>query len=221
MKLDRGSARLIGLTGGIASGKSTVSAMLAEKSIPVIDTDKITRSLSCKGKPIWQEIKREFGEGYFTADGELDRRALGELVFTNPDARSRLNRISHPLIAKEVQRQIDSILRTGYNGGIIIDAPVLIEGGWHEMMDEVWLVTASRETRTRRLMERDGLSLVQAQQRIDSQMPQEEKLKFAHRVIENDRDHAFLEKQIDMLVQDIKGWRSGDGQAETGIIQQH
>jgi dephospho-CoA kinase len=213
MKFYRGVAKLVGLTGGIASGKSTVSAMLRKKGIPVIDTDKITRDLSRKGQPIWREVKRVFGEEFFNQDGELDRKALGDIVFFDPDARNRLNEITHPLIAEEVQREINSILKTGYKGGIIIDAPVLIEGGWHEMVDEVWLVTASKETQIRRLKKRDGMSPVQAQMRIESQMTQEEKLKYAHKVIDNDNGYSFLEKQIDILVQDINGWRSRDGQA--------
>lgn len=191
--------KVIGLTGGIACGKSTVAAMLADLGAAVIDADVIAREITKKGTPVWHRIKETFGDEYLLPDGELDRKKLGELVFANAEALKKLNAITHPVIQQQVLAKIDRLKSMGSYKAIVVDAALLIEAGWHHMVDEVWLVVTDREIQIERLMKRNGLTRQQALNRINSQMDQDIKRRYADRIIDNSRDMEYTRKQVEQL----------------------
>nr|PZN07956.1 MAG: dephospho-CoA kinase [Caldicoprobacter oshimai] len=191
--------KVIGLTGGIACGKSTVSKMLADLGAAVIDADMVAREIMKKGTPVWQRIKETFGDQYLLPDGEIDRKKLGELVFANPEALKKLNSITHPAIQHQVLSEIDRLKSRGGYKAVVVDAALLIEAGWCDMVDEVWLVVADRETQIERLMKRNGLTRQQALNRINSQMDQDIKRRYADRIIDNSHEMEHTRKQVEQL----------------------
>lgn len=188
----------IGLTGGIASGKTAVSRRLAELGAAVLDADAFAREAVKRGSPGLEEIVRAFGGGMLDKEGCLDRRRLGAVVFSDEAARLRLNGILHPIIRAEMIKAAEAAERDGFRV-IVFDVPLLIECGWQEMADEVWLVIAQEGERVRRIMARDGLSEAAARQRIASQMSDEEKRPFADVIIDNSGDIQRLYKTTDRL----------------------
>lgn len=179
------SVLVIGLTGGIASGKSFVSRKLRELGAVVIDADQVAREVVQPGKPAWASIIREFGRTVLNPDGSLDRKKLGRLVFSDQEKLKKLNEITHPYIIREIKRLLENCYRSGEHKIVVLDIPLLFEVGLDELVDEVWVVYVDAATQVERLMERDGLSEEEALQRISSQMPLEEKARRAHRVIDN------------------------------------
>jgi len=178
---------VIGLTGGIASGKSTVSRHLAKLGAIILDADQIAREIVAPGKPALQEIVQDFGEDVLLPDGSLDRARLGKLVFADKAKRDRLNQITHPKIFAEIRERIAK-LRESYDclqRVVVIDAPLLIEAGFVPLVESVWLVAVDEETQIKRLMERDGYSREEAEARLKSQMPLEQKLAYADHIIQN------------------------------------
>jgi dephospho-CoA kinase len=180
--------RKIGLTGGIATGKSTVSAMLREKGAPLVDADVLAREVVEPGQPALAEIARRF-PGVVRPDGTLDRAALGARVFASPEERAALNAITHPRIQEAFVRRTAELEAAGERL-VIYSAALLIENRLHERMDAVIVVTAPPEVQKRRLMERDRLTGAEAEARIASQLPAAEKVKRATWVIDN---HGTLE----------------------------
>lgn len=177
--------RVIGLTGGIASGKSLVSRLLRELGALVIDADQIAREVVEPGKPAYHSILREFGNQVLNPDGSLNRQALGRLVFSDPRKLERLNQITHPLIIAEIQKLLKSYRLLFPEKAVVLDAPLLYEAGLESIVDEVWVVYVDYPTQLQRLMERDGLTREEARRRIEAQLPLEEKVKRADRVIDN------------------------------------
>ena len=178
--------RIIGLTGGIASGKSTVSDELKKCGIEIIDADAISRTLLEINGPAYHEVAEVFPQ-YIKEDGEVDRRALGAHVFADEAELRKLNGITHPIIVSEVKKRAERAEKCA-----VIDAPLLIEVGLDRICDEIWLITADREIRIQRIIARNGLTRAEAEDRIDRQMPEEEKRKRAHRVIENNATMELL-----------------------------
>lgn len=176
--------KIIGLTGGIASGKSTVTAYLRELGVKVIDADQIAREVVCPGQPAYQKIIAEFGGDILLPDGELNREKLGSIIFQNPLARKKLDQITHPAIFREMDKQIEEFKVQKPDGVVVLDIPLLIETEMQKKVDEVWLTFLPEELQLQRLMERDGLTRSEAAKRLSSQMPLKEKIKFAHRVID-------------------------------------
>ena len=174
----------IGLTGGIASGKTMVSRRLAELGAAVLDADAFARIAVEKGSEGLKEIVKAFGGGMLDSDGCLDRRKLGAAVFGDEAARLRLNGILHPAVRAGMLRAAEAAEESGFRV-IVFDVPLLIECGWQEIADEVWLVTAPMEERVRRIKARDGLSEAEAKKRIASQMSDDEKKPFADVIIDN------------------------------------
>jgi dephospho-CoA kinase len=172
---------LIGLTGNIAAGKSVVAKMLADLGADVIDADALVHDLQRKGTPTYDAIVAEFGSGILRADGEIDRRALGAIVFSDPNRLRALEAIVHPAVALESQRRMADAAA----GVVVYEAIKLIEAGRHEMCDAVWVVTAPRDVQVARLVKYRGMSEGEARQRIDAQPPPEEKLRYATHVIDN------------------------------------
>lgn len=196
---------VIGLTGGIASGKSTVSSFLRQLGAVIIDADVIAREQVAPDSPGWLEIRRCFGEEYFNGDGLLNRKKLGELVFNSPAAREKLNSILHPKIIQAVRERIKTYQEAAEVQLIVVDAPLLIETGMSDLADEVWVVSIDRSEQINRLMQRDRLSQAEAESRLLMQMPLEEKLLYADRVIDNSREPTDVLAQVREIWQKVAG----------------
>ena len=177
---------IAGLTGGIATGKSTVAGFLAQAGATMIDADKIAHAVVKKGQSAWEKIVAHFGEAVLLPDGEINRVLLGDIIFKDKEQKNVLNGIVHPEVFREMARQIDAASRPG--AVIILDVPLLIESGMHSSMAEVILVYTPQAVQIRRLMERDSLNEADARARIDSQMPIEEKRAHATIIIDNSAD---------------------------------
>jgi dephospho-CoA kinase len=172
---------LIGLTGNIATGKSTVAQMLADLGAEVIDADRLVHELQRKGTATYDAMVKEFGSGIVRADGEIDRAALGRIVFGDADRLRALEAIIHPAVAQESTQRI-----TNASADVVVyEAILLIEKGRHAMCDAIWVVTAPRAVQVKRLIEQRGLSEAEANRRIDAQTPPQQKLKHATVVIDN------------------------------------
>lgn len=194
---------IIGLTGNIASGKSTVGRYLQSLGAKVIDADRIAREIVLPNTPALKEIVFSFGSGVLNEDLTLDREKLAAIVFNDPQARTKLEHITHPRIEAEINRQIKYYAASSV---IILEVPLLIEVGWHKWVDQVWLVTVDEGVQIDRLMQRDKLSLEQAKKRIASQMPQQEKMKFADVIIDNSHSPEKVEEKIKGLWQNLVGY---------------
>ncbi len=176
---------MVGLTGGIATGKSTVSRFFAEAGACVVDADRIAHGVVAKGGPEWRKIVDCFGETVLLPDGEIDRARLGNIVFNDPDARSNLNRIVHPAVFEEMNRIAKKADQQFPDRLIILDTPLLIESGAYRNSPLVVLVYAPMEIQLQRLMARDGTSAEDAAARIRSQTPIDEKKQYADVIIDN------------------------------------
>jgi len=176
---------VVGLTGGIASGKSTVSGYLKEMGAAVIDADIVAREMVQPNTPTLQEIIAYFGKGILDNTGQLDRKQLAERIFSSKLDRDKLNSILHPHIIRKVQDLIADYKQEGKVPLIVVDAPLLLETGMNELVDEVWVVAVDSEGQIGRLMKRDGITKEEAEARLNSQMTLTDKLKKAHRVIDN------------------------------------
>jgi len=187
---------LVGLTGSIATGKSTVSRMFAHLGARVIDADLLAREVVMPGQAAYLRIVEDFGPQVVQDDGALDRKALGAIVFADPARRKRLEEITHPAIGLRQQRMLSALDEESFEGVVIWDAALLFEGGGAARMDRVVVVYADPEIERQRLMERDGLSDADARARIASQMPIAEKAKLAHHVIDNSGPREETERQV-------------------------
>jgi dephospho-CoA kinase len=177
---------IVGLTGGVASGKTAVSKVLKEQGAYIIDADHIARELVQPRKPAWKEIIRAFGQEILQEDGCIHRKKLAGRVFADIKQRKRLNRILHPRIRKEMDRRAKEIGQRDPEAIVVIDAPLLVELGNHRQMDKLIVVTSTRTQQIERLKDRDGANREEALKIVSSQMPLEEKLKFADFVIRNE-----------------------------------
>ncbi len=176
---------VIGLTGGILSGKSTVSGMLAERGAVVIDADEIGHEAYKPHTKTWQELVDAFGDGILKQNGEIDRKKLGEIAFDDPQALARLNEIVHPRMHEMMREEIER-LRGERVAVVVLEAAVLIEANWTDLVDEIWVTVAPAEVAVKRLQNRAGLSEEQAWARLRSQLPVEERGKYANVIIDTD-----------------------------------
>lgn len=190
--------KVIGLTGGISSGKSTVSKFLAHLGAVVIDADKVGHEVFKPGTKAWQEVVDAFGQGIISADGTIDRRKLGEIVFSNPGARAKLNQVMHPLIYEQVKSRMEEYGRKGV-AIIIVEAPLLLEVGWKSLVDEVWVTSASEATVSKRQKEQKRLSETQSLARIRAQLTDEERIRQADVVIDTDCALDELKERVEAL----------------------
>lgn len=177
--------QLIGLTGGIATGKSTVSAMLKKAGAIVVDADRIARDVVKKGLPAYREIVAQFGTEVLLPDGEINRNMLGDIIFNDHQKKQLLNSIVHPYVNEEVNRQIIQIQKTHPNAVIVLDIPLLIEAGMYDDLSEIIVVYTPQDIQIQRLMQRDRISEADALARVQSQMSIEEKKQQATLVIDN------------------------------------
>jgi len=198
----KANLKIIGLTGGIASGKSVISEMLRSFGAIIIDADKIARKLVEINSPAWCKIKDCFGDNYFLSDGEIDRKKLGEVVFGDVALRTKLNDIMYPLIREVIIKEIQNLKPNGVKVAVV-DAALLIEAGWDDLVDEVWLVEIHPDEQLKRLVKRDRISRIQAEKRIKSQTKQEIKARMAHNIIDNSLDLNNTQKQVEKLWKEI------------------
>jgi dephospho-CoA kinase len=194
--------RFIGLTGSIATGKSTVARMFVEHGAALLDADQIAREVVAPGQSALAEIAARF-PGVVGPDGTLDRQALGERIFSNPADRQALNAITHPRIQAEVISRAQALSERGVPV-VIYDAALLIENRLHEALEGVILVVAPEALQRQRLMARNGLTAAQADARIASQLPQEDKRKLATWVIDNGGTLAATQLQVDALWEKLR-----------------
>jgi dephospho-CoA kinase len=176
---------LVGLTGGIASGKSAVSRQLVALGCWLVDADVLAREVVAPGEPAWRAIVETFGPDVVGPDGQLDRKRLGALVFGDPARRKALEAITHPAIMARRQAILEAWAAEGFDGLVVLDIPLLIEVGAAAHVDRVVLVYAEREVQLERLMGRDSFDRAEAERRVTSQMPLAEKVRHAHFVIDN------------------------------------
>lgn len=185
----------IGLTGGIASGKSTVARLLVEKGVPVVDADRLAREVVEPGAPALEAIGRRW-PSVIRGDGTLDRKALGAIVFADPAEREALNAIVHPAIRRLSEERLAALEATGAPRAVY-EAALLIENGLDREMDGTLLVTAPARVQIQRLMERDGISEAEALGRLAAQLPLEKKIEKATWIVDNAGDRQALERQLD------------------------
>jgi len=196
--------QVIGLTGGIATGKSTVCAILENAGAVIIDADRIARKLVKKNLPAYRQIVDTFGKSILLPGGEINRTALGDLIFNDPRKKQLLNKIVHPQVGKETDRQLKRIEKSNPHALVILDIPLLLESGLHKNLSEVIVVYTPEHIQINRLMQRDHISQENALARIRSQMPIEEKKKLATIVIDNSGMLEDTRKQTLEIFQRLK-----------------
>ena len=190
---------LIGLTGGIASGKSAVASRLAERGAVVVDTDVIAREIVEPGTPALDQIARQFGPAVLTADGSLDRPALGAIIFSDPDKRVALNAITHPAVWRLSRQRFADAAAADPHSIVVYDVPLLAEGSRRDEFDLIAVVSASEDTRVDRLVRLRGMTRDEATARISSQATDAERLAIADVVIDSDGELADTLRQADEL----------------------
>ncbi|QUW22687.1 dephospho-CoA kinase [Sporosarcina sp. Marseille-Q4063] len=191
---------IVGLTGSIASGKSTVSEMLQEKGFPIVDADKIARQVVEPGTSVIQEISEHFGDGVLNEDGSLNREKLGERIFKNEDERNKLNAIIHPAIRNEMIRQKEQWISKGART-VIMDIPLLFESKLQSFVEKIIVVSVTPEVQKERLMARNKLNEQEAVERINSQLPMVEKEAGADAVIDNNGTITETKMQLESLLE--------------------
>ena len=187
---------IAGLTGGIASGKSTVAAMLAEAGARIVDADRIAHQVVLKGQPAWRDIVEHFGKDILNRDGQIDREALGSIVFNDTEEKNALNGIVHPRVFEIMAQEIQSLAEAHPGDLVIMDVPLLIESGLHASLPIVILVYVPEIMQQERLMRRDGLNAADAAARIRSQMPIDAKRAHAHYIVDNTGDLDATRRQV-------------------------
>jgi len=195
---------LIALTGGIASGKSTIARRLAEHGAVIVDADQIVRDVQTAGSPVLQQIADAFGEGLLSADGNLDRAALGALVFGDEEALQRLNAIVHPAVRVESQRQFDEAFDANKNAIVVYDVPLLAEARAGDVWDLVVVADAPAELRERRLVELRGMDTDTARARIAAQVSDEHRRSIADVVINTSGTLEQTRRQADLLWEKLR-----------------
>ena len=192
--------KVIGITGGIASGKSFVSSVVKKAGYSVIDADLISKELSQKNGSVYNAIVRTFGESYLDENKEIDRQKLGSLIFNDKQAKGLLNSISHPLIIEEMERQI----KESNSDLVFIDVPLLYESGLQNMFDKIICVYLPRRLQIERLMNRDNISYEYAVKKIESQKNLEEKKKLADFIINSSESFDSVEENVIELIKKLK-----------------
>lgn len=190
---------VVGLTGGIATGKSTVAQMFKRCGAIVIDADQLARDVVRPGKPAWREIVNVFGKAVLNPDASLNRQALGAIVFNNRRKLRRLERIIHPRVAREQQRIARRIFARSPHAVMVYEVPLLFESGAHRRVDKIIVVTADRETQIARLKRRNGMTRREALRRINTQMPLAEKVRHADVVLDGRKDKRVVRKEVRRL----------------------
>jgi dephospho-CoA kinase len=196
--------RVLGITGGIATGKSTALMIFAELGAQVLSADDIARKVLALGEPAFYEVVARFGKEMLTSDGQLDRPAIAKKIFADPQARRDLDAITHPRIISKIDEEIKAFRSNPTAEGVLaVEIPLLIECSMEDMVDEVILIAAEQQTQVHRLTSRSGLSRDEALQAIAAQMSIDHKIQHADRVIWNDSDMEFLRSSIEKVWREI------------------
>jgi dephospho-CoA kinase len=195
---------IVGLTGGVASGKTAISQILKEEGAYLIDADQIARELVQPHTATWNELIKVFGKEILQEDGSIHRKRLAAKVFSDPEQRNLLNQILHPRIKAEMNRRVKEIGQKDPDAIVVIDAALLIELGDHREMDKVIVVTSTEKQQIERLKKRDGVDQEEAQRILFSQMPLEEKLKVADFVIQNEGSFEETRRRVKEIFQELK-----------------
>ena len=190
---------IIGLTGGIGTGKTAVCGILRELGAEVISADEAGHEAYARGTEAWREVVEEFGQGVLSPEGEIDRRALGAIVFKDERALKRLNAIVHPRARAIVQERIDTLTERGVEEEVVVEVPLLLEADWTPLVDEVWVISAPEDQVVKRTKSRSGLDADAIRARIYSQMPEDARLRHADAIIENDGSLAQLRERVRTL----------------------
>ncbi len=190
---------IIGLTGGIASGKSTAARQLQARGVHRVDADSLAHRVYEPGTEAYALVVDAFGQGVVAADGRIDRAALGQCVFGRPDKLEQLTAIVWPATRALVQREVDAIAAEDPTAVVVIEAPLLLEAGWQDLVDEVWVVVVERATAVERAVARGGLTAEQVEARIDAQLSNDERKAHADVVIDNSGSEEQLERRIEIL----------------------
>lgn len=188
--------KTVGLTGGIGSGKSTVSQILAGLGAFVIDADKVGHEIYLPGKEAWRQVTAAFGQDILAPDQTIDRKKLGALVFGSDEARKKLNSIVHPLMFQDIKQRIVEKRAEGFSKPIVVEAAILIEANWLPLADEVWVVVTNKNAVIDRVATQRGMAAKDTEARIASQLSDTERLKYAQVVIANDGSREDLEKKV-------------------------
>lgn len=190
--------KVIGLTGGIGTGKSTVSELLAVHGFKIVDADVAAREAVEKGSEGLEQVRQVFGDEAIDENGEMNRKYIGEIVFNDDKMREKLNQIIHPIVRTLMEKQKEAYLNDGYN--VIMDIPLLFENNLQDTVDETWLVYASESIQVERLMERNDLTQEEAKARIYSQISIDKKRRMADRVIDNRGTLLELKQNLEALL---------------------
>jgi dephospho-CoA kinase len=196
----------VGLTGGIATGKSLVSNLFKELGAYIIDYDVVSHEVISPQRSAWKQIVDQFGEEILNEDLTINREKLGEIAFDDPEKRKKLEEMIHPEVFREARKRTNSIKNADPEAVIIQDVPLLIEVNLHKTVDKVIVVYSSEKTQIRRLMERDGFDEDHAKKRIASQMPLDEKVKLADFVLSNDGSIEEIKRQIEGVFRTLRGY---------------
>ncbi len=197
---------IVGLTGGVASGKSTVSEVFVKEGAYLIDADQLARDLVQPHTPAWRELVKAFGEEILQRDGSIDRKKLRGIVFSNPEKRSFLNQLLHPRIKEETQRRLKEIGQRDPEAIVVVDAALMVETGSYRDMDQVIVVFSTEAQQIERLEKRDGMSPEEAGRMISSQMPMTEKVNVADLVIRNEGSLEELRQRARDVFHMLKAW---------------
>ena len=189
---------VIGLTGGIGTGKSEAAHHFEALGAKLIDADVVGHEAYRPQAEAWRRVVETFGEGILGPDGEIDRRSLGAIVFSSPEQLAKLNGIMHPIMARMVQERVEDFGRQGAEV-VVVEAALLFEAGWDSLVQETWVTDAPEDAVIRRLAQRNGMTEEEARRRVSSQMGREERLSRADVVIDNSSDVADMRKAIDEL----------------------
>jgi len=191
---------IIGITGGIGAGKSTLSSYIASLGYPVFDADEVSRNLTRDGSPVVDELAEEFGTEILQRPGVLNRKKLAEIVFADKEKNNRLRQIVTMKVREAAIKWIAEYRKSGNYDIIFLDIPLLFETGSEDLCGQVWFVTADEEVRRKRVMARDGATAQQVEKRMRSQMPESEKAERSNEIVDNSRGVEELHQTVDALL---------------------
>ena len=211
-----GTLLLVGLTGGIGSGKSTAAARFVHHGAELIDADAIAREVVYPDTPAYAKIVEHFGAGILAPDGFIDREALGKIVFADPQKRALLNEITHPRIIATIADRLE--LLQVYDGVVLLDVPLLVESGVSRNYEAIVVVATTPEVQLRRLVEQRGMAEADARSRIESQAPLEEKLAVATHVVWNEGTIAELHERVDEVASELTQRARDKAAAEAAAV---
>ena len=195
---------LIGLTGGISSGKSTVLQHLRQAGYSVIDADKLGHKVLEQGNLGYNKVVKSFGNEILNPDGSINRTALGRIVFVDAEKLKQLNEISHPIIAEMIQNEFEESVSDSNGGIVFLEAALLIEANWYKVCGHIWVVSLDPTVALSRLKKRDNLSETEAKLRVGAQLDQEERLTYADVVLQNEGTHEELFTQTQQALRELK-----------------